>query len=95
MTPDVARSRVRFEDLTPFLAGDKVKAYPNLANIPSGAWKSSVHEETLNPTTTRRILVLTDPMTGLAPAIFWTMAAGYAAAALGAMMPPPRACERY
>lgn len=31
-----------FEDLTPFLAGDKVKAYPNLANIPSGAWKSSV-----------------------------------------------------
>lgn len=31
-----------FEDLTPFLAGDKVKAYPNLANIPTGAWKASV-----------------------------------------------------
>jgi len=31
-----------FEDLTPYLAGDKVKAYPNLANIPTGAWKSSV-----------------------------------------------------
>ena len=31
-----------FEDLTPFLAGDKVKDYPNLANIPTGAWKASV-----------------------------------------------------
>ncbi|HEY8720271.1 extracellular solute-binding protein [Pengzhenrongella sp.] len=31
-----------FEDLTPFLAGDKVKAYPNLANIPSAAWKYCV-----------------------------------------------------
>lgn len=31
-----------FEDLTPFLAGDKIKAYPNLANIPSDAWKYCV-----------------------------------------------------
>jgi len=31
-----------FQDLTPFLAGDKVKAYPNLANIPSDAWKFCV-----------------------------------------------------
>ena len=31
-----------FQDLTPFLAGDKVKAYPNLANIPSDAWKYCV-----------------------------------------------------
>ena len=31
-----------FQDLTPYLAGDKVKAYPNLANIPSDAWKYCV-----------------------------------------------------
>jgi putative aldouronate transport system substrate-binding protein len=31
-----------FEDLTPFLAGDKIKDYPNLANIPSDAWKFCV-----------------------------------------------------
>lgn len=31
-----------FEDLTPFLAGDKVKDYPNLANIPTDAWKFCV-----------------------------------------------------
>ena len=31
-----------FEDLTPYLAGDKVKNYPNLANIPSDAWKFCV-----------------------------------------------------
>ena len=31
-----------FQDLTPYLAGDKVKAYPNLANIPSDAWKFCV-----------------------------------------------------
>lgn len=29
-----------FEDLTPFLAGDAVEAYPNLANIPTDAWRS-------------------------------------------------------
>ena len=31
-----------FQDLTPYLAGDKVKEYPNLANIPSDAWKFCV-----------------------------------------------------
>ncbi|MCC2316334.1 extracellular solute-binding protein [Cellulomonas chengniuliangii] len=31
-----------FQDLTPYLAGDKVKAYPNLANIPSDVWKFCV-----------------------------------------------------
>jgi putative aldouronate transport system substrate-binding protein len=31
-----------FEDLTPYLAGDKIKAYPNLANIPSDSWKFCV-----------------------------------------------------
>lgn len=28
-----------FQDLTPFLAGDKVKKYKNLANIPTDAWR--------------------------------------------------------
>ncbi|NUT33958.1 MAG: sugar ABC transporter substrate-binding protein [Hamadaea sp.] len=32
----------KFADLTPYLAGDKIKDYPNLANIPSGAWQSGV-----------------------------------------------------
>ncbi len=27
-------------DLTPYLAGDKIKKYPNLAAIPSGAWQA-------------------------------------------------------
>ncbi|HKT00850.1 MAG TPA: hypothetical protein VJT31_15070 [Rugosimonospora sp.] len=31
-----------FTDLTPYLAGDKVKAYPNLANIPTSAWAAGV-----------------------------------------------------
>lgn len=32
----------KFVDLSPYLAGDKVKQYPNLANIPTGAWASGV-----------------------------------------------------
>ncbi|PYI40201.1 sugar ABC transporter substrate-binding protein [Arthrobacter psychrolactophilus] len=28
-----------FEDLSPHLAGDKIKKYPNLANLPTAAWK--------------------------------------------------------
>jgi len=31
-----------FEDLTPYLQGDKVKAYPMLANLPTAAWQWSV-----------------------------------------------------
>jgi len=31
-----------FVDLTPYLAGDNVAKYPNLANIPSPAWQSGV-----------------------------------------------------
>lgn len=31
-----------FTDLTPYLAGDKVKEYPNLANIPTDAWRFCV-----------------------------------------------------
>lgn len=33
-----------FTDLSPFLAGDKVKKYPNLANIPTAAWKMGCFE---------------------------------------------------
>lgn len=33
-----------FTDLSPYLAGDKVKKYPNLANIPTAAWKYSCFE---------------------------------------------------
>jgi putative aldouronate transport system substrate-binding protein len=31
-----------FADLTPYLAGDAIKSYPNLANIPSSTWMSAV-----------------------------------------------------
>lgn len=32
----------RFADLAPHLAGSKVRDYPNLANIPTGAWQQSI-----------------------------------------------------
>jgi ABC-type glycerol-3-phosphate transport system substrate-binding protein len=32
----------KFADLTPYLAGDKVKDYANLASIPTGAWQPCV-----------------------------------------------------
>lgn len=32
----------KFADLTPYLAGDKIKQYPNLANVSQGAWASGV-----------------------------------------------------
>ncbi|NGN66728.1 hypothetical protein G5C51_22840 [Streptomyces sp. A7024] len=32
----------KFHDLTPYLSGDAVKEYPNLANIPPYAWKTAV-----------------------------------------------------
>jgi putative aldouronate transport system substrate-binding protein len=31
-------------DLTPYLAGDKIKQYPNLAALPTGAWQSAMWE---------------------------------------------------
>lgn len=37
-----AAAGAKFADLTPYLAGDKVKEYPNLANVPTGAWASGV-----------------------------------------------------
>jgi putative aldouronate transport system substrate-binding protein len=33
---------LKFVDLSPYLAGDKVKQYPNLAAIPTGAWQAAV-----------------------------------------------------
>jgi len=36
-----------FQDLTPYLAGDKVKDYPNLANLPTAAWKFGVFNDKL------------------------------------------------
>ncbi|MFJ5885847.1 ABC transporter substrate-binding protein [Kitasatospora cineracea] len=32
----------QFADLTPFLAGDKISKYPNLAAIPTGAWQAGI-----------------------------------------------------
>ncbi|MET4647780.1 hypothetical protein OG894_12310 [Streptomyces sp. NBC_01724] len=32
----------KFHDLTPHLSGDAVKKYPNLANLPTTAWKTAV-----------------------------------------------------
>jgi putative aldouronate transport system substrate-binding protein len=32
----------KFTDLTPYLAGDNVKKYPNLAAIPTGGWQAGV-----------------------------------------------------
>jgi ABC-type glycerol-3-phosphate transport system substrate-binding protein len=32
----------KFVDLTPYLSGDNVKQYPNLANVPSNAWQAGV-----------------------------------------------------
>ncbi|WP_432105876.1 hypothetical protein [Streptomyces sp. bgisy091] len=32
----------KFHDLTPYLSGDAVKEYPNLANLPTTAWKTAV-----------------------------------------------------
>lgn len=37
----------KFADLGPYLSGDKVKDYPNLAAIPTGAWQRGVFAEKL------------------------------------------------
>ncbi|GGM05113.1 extracellular solute-binding protein [Dactylosporangium sucinum] len=34
--------RTKFADLTPYLSGDNIKQYPNLAAIPTNAWVSAV-----------------------------------------------------
>jgi putative aldouronate transport system substrate-binding protein len=41
--PEQARlMEAKFADLTPYLSGDSVKDYPNLANLPTIAWKSTL-----------------------------------------------------
>src|SRR4051794_21614020 len=43
LQPEQARlMQTRFADLTPFLSGDAVKAYPNLANLSTISWKSTL-----------------------------------------------------
>jgi putative aldouronate transport system substrate-binding protein len=42
LIPEFFNARVA--DLTPFLSGDAVKEYPNLAAIPTRAWKSTVYD---------------------------------------------------
>lgn len=32
----------KFADLTPYLSGENVRKYPNLANVPGGAWQAGV-----------------------------------------------------
>jgi putative aldouronate transport system substrate-binding protein len=32
----------KFTDLTPYLSGDKIKKYPNLAAIPAGGWQAGI-----------------------------------------------------
>ncbi|CAI9405590.1 extracellular solute-binding protein [Aestuariimicrobium sp. T2.26MG-19.2B] len=36
-----------FEDLSPYIAGDKVKDYPNLASVPTDSWRYCVYNGTL------------------------------------------------
>ena len=43
LQPEQARLlAAKFADLTPYLSGDAVKDYPNLANLPSISWKSTI-----------------------------------------------------
>jgi putative aldouronate transport system substrate-binding protein len=42
-----AATNALFADLTDFLAGDRVKAYPNLANLPTRHWTASVFNRRL------------------------------------------------
>ncbi len=43
LQPDQARLlAAKFADLTPYLSGDAVKEYPNLANLPTISWKSTL-----------------------------------------------------
>ena len=37
----------QFADLTPYLSGDNIKKYPNLAAIPTGGWQSGVWQNKL------------------------------------------------
>jgi putative aldouronate transport system substrate-binding protein len=48
LQPDQARLlAAKFADLTPYLSGDAVKEYPNLANLPTISWKSTLFNNAL------------------------------------------------
>ncbi|MER5436917.1 Tat pathway signal sequence domain protein, partial [Streptomyces sp. NPDC002588] len=40
-----ALAGTQLADLTPYLSGDKIKKYPNLAAIPTGAWQAAAWED--------------------------------------------------
>ncbi|MBV9577517.1 MAG: hypothetical protein JO057_02885 [Chloroflexi bacterium] len=42
LTPDLFNARA--QDLTPYLAGDAIKDYPNLAALPTRSWKGMVYD---------------------------------------------------
>ena len=47
-TPGLAQFlKSKCADLTPFLAGDAIKDYPNLAALPTPAWKGALYGDTL------------------------------------------------
>lgn len=52
-----------FEDLSPYLAGDKVKEYPNLASIPTDAWRYSVFNG--------KLVALPSPSAGTGDPLFY------------------------
>nr|WP_254409920.1 hypothetical protein [Streptomyces sp. AC495_CC817] len=52
----------KFMDLGPYLAGDKVKKYPNLAATPSDAWRMSIFGGAL-----RGIPISGAPVPGIVP----------------------------
>ena len=72
--PDFLNSQCM--DLTPFLSGDAVKDYPNLANIPTYAWRNAVFNNKIYAVPTVRANItgsimfgkgkLLDPVGGLA-----------------------------
>src|ERR1051325_4628620 len=39
--------KAKMADLTPYLSGDAVKEYPNLANFPSIAWKQVIYNNAI------------------------------------------------
>lgn len=63
-----------FVDLTPYLAGDAARGYPNLANIPTYAWKNSLVANKIYGIPIARSVV----GTGLFYRDDWTKAAGIA-----------------
>jgi putative aldouronate transport system substrate-binding protein len=49
----------KFQDLTPFLAGDAIKAYPGLANQPSYTWEACVYNGKIHSIPIQRLALET------------------------------------